>query len=41
MLSQRSVGHDNKFRGNCVKSQDFRQTLAGEAMTKAENDTQF
>ena len=38
ILSQVSVEHDNNFRVNCVKSQDCRRTLAGEARTKAGND---
>ena len=39
MLSQVSVEHDNNYWVNCVKSQDCRRTLAGEARTKAGNDT--
>jgi hypothetical protein len=39
MLSQVSVEHNNNFWVNCVKSQDCRRTLAGEARTKAGNDT--
>ena len=39
MLSQVSVEHDNNYWVNCVKSQDCRRTLAGEAWTKAGNDT--
>jgi hypothetical protein len=39
MLSQVSVEHDNNFRVNCVKLQDCRRTLAGEARTKAGNYT--
>ena len=38
MLSQVSVEHDNNHWVNCVKSQDCRRTLAGEARTKAGND---
>jgi hypothetical protein len=34
-----SVEHDNNFRVNCVKSQDCRRAIAGEARTKAGNDT--
>ena len=41
LLSQRSVEHDNKFKVNCFKSQDWQRTLAGEARTKAGNDTYF
>jgi hypothetical protein len=41
MLSQVSVEHDNNYWVNCVKSQDCRRTLAGEARTKAGNDTYF
>ena len=39
MLSQVSVEYDNNYWVNCVKSQDCRRTLAGEARTKAGNDT--
>jgi hypothetical protein len=39
MLSQLSVEHDNNYWVNCVKSEDCRQTLAGEARTKAGYDT--
>ena len=38
MLSQVSVEHDNNYWVNCVKSQDCRRTLAGEARTKAGNE---
>jgi hypothetical protein len=41
MLSQVSVGHDNNYWVNCVKSLDCRRTLASEARTKAENDPTF
>ena len=36
-----SVEHEKNIRVNCVKSQDRRQTLAGEARTKAGNDLTF